>query len=141
MREIRWMVSWVLALFLAAMFLWIADLLLFPPDPSKNVVFPLLVEYSGIALFEPTGRLGVGLLHVLAALLLLLPFTRRVGALLGLIVAGGAVAAHALWLGVSIPVAAGSAETDGGQLLYLALALSAAALLLLFVHPGRQKAA
>lgn len=139
MREFRWMLSWVLALFLAAMFLWIADLSLFPPDPSKNVVFPLLAEYSGLALFEPAGRLAVGLLHVLVALLLLLPWTRRFGAILAVLTAAGAVASHVLWLGVEVPVAAGAAETDGGQLLYLALALAGAALLLVFVHPGRPK--
>ena len=139
MREIRWMASWVLALFLAAMFLWIADLSLFPSEPTKNVVFPLLADYSGLALFEPAGRLVVGLLHVLAAFLLLLPWTRRIGAMLALLIVGGAVLAHVLWLGVEIPVAAGASETDGGQLLYLALALAGAALLLAFVHPGRRK--
>ncbi len=139
MREIRWMASWVLALFLAAMFVWIADLTLFPAEPGKNVVFPLLAEYSGFPLFEPTGRLAVGLLQVFAALLLLLPFTRRLGAILGLLIAAGAVAAHILWLGLEVPVEQGAAQTDGGQLLYLALALAASALLLVFVHPGRPK--
>lgn len=141
MREMRWMASWVLALFLAAMFLWIADLTLFPTAQGKNVVFPLLAEYSGVTLFEPTGRLAVGVLEVLAALLLLPPWTRRIGAVLALAIAGGAVASHVLWLGQEVPVEAGATETDGGQLLYLALAMTAAALVLVFAHPGRAKTA
>jgi hypothetical protein len=141
MHDMRLMASWVLALFLAAMFLWIADLTLFPPEPERNVIFPLLADYSGVTLFEPTGRLVTGLLQVLAALLLLLPWTRRVGAVLALAVAGGAVASHVLWLGQEVPVALGSDETDGGQLLYLAVGLTAAALALVFVHPGRRSQA
>ncbi|MDZ4762810.1 MAG: hypothetical protein SGJ21_17255 [Alphaproteobacteria bacterium] len=141
MRGVRTMASWVLALFLGVMFLWIGDQTLFPPSPGKNVVFPLLSESSGIYLFEPTGRFVVGVLDILAALLVLAPWTRRVGAILAFLIAAGAVAAHALWLGTAIPSEFGSTETDGGQLFNLALALLAASLLLIFVHPGRAKAA
>jgi hypothetical protein len=137
MRNIRMMGSWVLALFLGMMFLWIADLTLFPPAPGKNVVFPLLAESSGIYLWEPTGRLAVGLLHAIAALLLIVPWTRRIGAVLALIIALGAVAAHVLWLDVAIPTEFGSTATDGGQLFYLAIALASASLALAFIHPGR----
>lgn len=136
MRSARMMMSWVLALFLAVMYLWIADLTLFPVEPSKNVVFPSLAAESGFALWEPTGRLVVGALDVLAAVLLILPFTRRLGAVLALLIALGAVAVHVLWLGLSVPMEIGSTETDGGQLFYLALAMAAAAGLLIFVHPG-----
>ena len=45
MSDARMMGSWVLALFLAAMFLWIADQSLFPGD-GQNVVFPMLAEKS-----------------------------------------------------------------------------------------------
>lgn len=139
MQGVRLMASWVLALFLGAMFLWIADQTLFPAA-SRNVIFPLLADYSGIPLFEPTGRLATGLVEVLAALLLILPWTRRIGAILGLAVALGAVAAHILWLDIKVPVTypPGAAD-DGGQLFYLALALLAMSLLLAFVHPGANK--
>src|SRR5262245_40444648 len=53
MREARGMLSWVLALFLAAMFLWIADLSLFPSTAAKNVVFPMLADKSEYYLLEP----------------------------------------------------------------------------------------
>ncbi len=70
MRDARMLASWVLALFLAVMLLWIADQSLFPTSPAKNVVFPLLREKSDIYLWEPTGRYVMGVAHVLAALLL-----------------------------------------------------------------------
>ncbi len=137
MRDARMMGSWVLALFLAVMFLWIADLSLFPPTDARNVVFPRLREASGIYLWEPTGRYVVGLAHVLAALLLIIPWTRRIGAILGFLIAAGAVAMHLLWLGIAIPIETGSATTDGGQLFYLALALAVASLILAVIHPGK----
>lgn len=138
MRGLRLVGSWVLAVFLGVMFLWIADLTLFPAEPGRNVVFPSLADYSGISWWEPTGRLAVGLLHVLGAFLLIIPWTRRTGAILAGAISLGAVAAHVLWLGPSVPLEAGSTETDGGQLLYLALALLAASILLAFLHPGRK---
>jgi len=136
MQGARLIGSWALALFLAVMFLWIADLSLFPPSEAKNVVFPLLAEESGIYYWEPTGRYVTGLAQVLAALLMIIPWTRRLGAILGFLIAAGAVAVHLLWLGMAVPVEKGSATTDGGQLFYLAIALAVASLLLAFVHPG-----
>jgi hypothetical protein len=136
MQGARTMASWVLALFLAAMFLWIADLSLFPPTEARNVVFPRLVETSGYYLWEPTGRYVVGLLHVLAALLLIIPMTRRVGAILGFLIAAGAVAVHLVWIGMAIPTEKGATTTDGGQLFYLAIGLAVASLILAVVHPG-----
>ena len=139
MRDARMMGSWVLALFLAVMFVWIADLSLFPASEARNVVFPLLAEKSGIYLWEPTGRYLGGLAQVLVALLLIIPLTRRIGAILGFVISGGAVAAQIMWLGMAVPVEQGSKATDGGQLFYLALALAAASLILIFIHPGRDK--
>jgi hypothetical protein len=139
MRDARMMLSWVLALFLAVMFLWIADQSLFPETASKNVVFPMLREKSGIYLFEPTGRYVTGLAHVLAALLMLLPWTRRLGAILALLIAGGAVGAQLLWIGMSVPTEVGAKTTDGGQLFYLTLALAVAALVLIVIHPGSDR--
>jgi uncharacterized membrane protein YphA (DoxX/SURF4 family) len=145
MREARTMASWVLALFLAAMFLWIADQSLFPAE-GKNVVFPLLAERSEYYLFEPTGRYVVSLLEVLAALLILIPPTRRIGALLAILIAAGAVGLHlSPWLGTEIPassdaLAGAPGATDGGQLFYLSIGLLVASLLLFFIHPGRTDA-
>ena len=139
MRGMRVMGSWVLALFLTVMFLLIADQTLFPATPAKNVVFPLLAHNSGIPLFEPTGRLAVGLLDVLTALLVFIPFTRRIGAILALAICAGATGVYLMWLSTAIPVEIGSTDTDGGMLFDLTLALLAASALLVFIHPGRSK--
>lgn len=133
MSDARMMGSWVLALFLAAMFLWIADQSLFPGE-GQNIVFPMLAEKSEYYLFEPTGRLAVGLLEVLAALLIFIPWTRRLGAGLGLLIAGGALAAQFVWIGMALPTPDG--KTDGGGLFYLTVALLVASLVLLVIHPG-----
>lgn len=144
MREARMMASWVLALFLTAMFLWIADQSLFPPA-GKNVVFPLLAERSEYYLFEPTGRYVVSLLEVAAALLIFIPPTRRAGAMLAILISAGAVGLHlSPWLGTEVPVSADTlagapGATDGGQLFYLSLGLLVASLLLFFIHPGRSE--
>lgn len=142
MRDARKIASWALALFLAAMLLWIADQTLFPNE-GRNVVFPTLAENSGYYLFEPTGRYVVSLLEVVAAILMILPWTRRIGAGIAILVAAAAVGAHLTpWLGIQIPIsmtpaADGAASpTDGGQLFYLSLGLLVASLVLFFVHPG-----
>jgi hypothetical protein len=141
----RLMASWVLALFLAVMFLLIADQTLFPATPAKNVIFPLLAQNSGIPLWEPTGRMAVGLADVLTALLVFVPFTRRAGAILAFLICAGAIAAYLMWLTPgqmgAIPVEIGSSDTDGGMLFDLTLALLGASVLLIFVHPGKSKSA
>lgn len=137
MHGVRVIASWGLGLFLAVMYLWIADATLFPREVARNVIFPQLAQDSGIDFFEPTGRLAVGVMEILAALLLLLPWTRRIGAILGALIGLGAVAAHVLWLGIEIPAAVNSDVTDGGQVFYLAVALTVASVLLVFLHPGK----
>jgi hypothetical protein len=125
--------SWVLALALGALLLWVADGLLFPAAPEANVLFPTIADRSGMALWEPTGRFAVALAHVLAAILLVIPFTRLLGAFLALAVSGGAVATHFLWLRQE--VASGASGADLGMLLYIAVAAAVMSLLIAAVHP------
>ena len=140
MRGIRNLLSWVLALFLAALLAYLADAKLFADPNEPNVIFATIAEKSGIALAEPTGRYVTGIIEAFAALMLILPVTRRFGALLALAVSAGAVGVHlSPYLGQEVPVALGASETDGGQLFYLALALLAASGLLSFVHPRGRK--
>jgi len=73
----------------------------------------------------------VGLVELVCVILLLIPRTAGVGAALSLLVIGGALFTHLMWLGVSIPVAPGSAEKDGGLLFGLALAVAAGSLIVL----------
>lgn len=151
MHAARTVLSWLLALFLIAMFVQAtihplpnppAGSVKFFDNPGENIVFQTLAANSGYALFEPAGRVLTGVAELIAALFLLLPFTRRFGAFLSACILGGAVAMHmSPWLGQEIPVALGSTQTDGGLLFYLAIAMLAASLLLMVVHPGKRRAA
>jgi len=161
MRFLRWLASWALALFLVFMFLQatlypFADLSLgfiqlgpIPEGqvklfdaPGENIVFATIAQKTGLAIVEPTGRVVVALLELVAALLLFLPWTRKTGAVLAFLVLAGAVAAHLVpdILGREVPLSlkAGETETDAGALFSLAVAMLTATMLLLVVHPGKK---
>ncbi len=150
MRAVRHFVSWVLALFLIAMFVQATVHPLPDPPagsvklfdaPGENIIFQTLAVNSGYSQFEPAGRVAVAFLELFAALCLVLPFSRRFGALLSAGILTGAVALHlSPWLGREVPVSlnTGSTATDGGALFMLAVAMLAASLLLIGVHPGRR---
>ena len=145
MREARTLLSWVIALFLAAMLVWIAVDTLAPAAGTKNHLFPLFAETSGIAYFEPTGRLAFGALEVIIALLVLIPVARRVGEIFGfvLLAALAALIGQLVMLQIAIPVdvlgeggAITTSSSDPGALFYLVVGLVVASLVLIFVHPG-----
>ena len=125
----RHIVSWALALFLIAMFVQATihplpnppeGMVKFFDPPGENIVFQTIAAKSGISLYEPAGRVVVGLLELVAALFLILPMTRRFGAFMSAGVLGGAVAMHlSPWLGREVPVSLDpqNTATDGGMLL------------------------
>ena len=146
MREARTLGSWVIALFLAAMLVWVALDTLAPAVGTRNHLFPLFAETSGIAWFEPTGRFAFGVLEVLLALLLLIPLTRRFGAILSvlLMTALAALIIQLMMLQIQIPVdtvgeggAVTTTQSDPGALFYLVIGLLVASLALIFIHPGK----
>ena len=148
MREARTLGSWVLGLFLAIMLFWVALEALAPQPPVKNHLFEVFRTTSGIAYFEPLGRFTVGVLEVIAALLILLPFTRRLGAILGFILMLflGALVVQLVMQGITVPVDAigeggtvTTTETDPSGLFYLVLGLLAALIAVIVIHPGRAK--
>ena len=63
---------------------------------------------------EPFGRIGSGIAELIAALLILVPRTTLLGALLALGIIGGAILSHIFILGIEV-------ENDGGLLFILAL--------------------
>jgi hypothetical protein len=81
--------------------------------PETQVIFG---ERGG----RPVATL-VGIAELACVVLLLIPRTAALGAGLSLLVIGGAIFTHLTSLGVSIPVAPGSNEKDGGLLFGLAL--------------------
>jgi len=145
MREARTLGSWVLGLFLAVMLMWVAADTLAPQPPAQNHLFAVFRETSGVAYFEPLGRLGVGALEVLAALLILVPFTRRIGAILAFVVMLflAALVVQLVMQGITVPVdtvgeggVVSTTSTDPSGLFYLILGLLVAAIAVIVIHPG-----
>ncbi len=152
MRGMRLLASWVLALFLIFMFLQATVHPLPNPAegsvklfdrPGENIVFQTMAVNTGMAWLEPTGRFLVAIAELLACFFLLIPQTRRFGAILSFLILAGAVTVHMMpdVLGREVPVslAPGSTETDGGQLFALAVSMLAVSMLLIFVHPGKRR--
>ncbi len=69
--------------------------------------------FSAVGL-EPVGRIGIGVLELIAALLLLIPKTTWIGTLLGLGIMTGGILVHLFILGIEV-------MNDGGYLFFLAL--------------------
>ncbi len=63
---------------------------------------------------EPWGRLATGALELIASILLLIPATTLIGALLGVGLMSGAIASHLIFLGIEV-------QNDNGLLFAYAL--------------------
>lgn len=75
---------------------------------------------------EPVGRIGIGCIELIAGILILIPRTTSLGALLGVGVMTGAIIAHLTKLGIVV-------QDDGGELFILAMIVFATSLALLFI--------
>lgn len=73
---------------------------------------------------EPWGRIGSGVVELIASILILIPRTSWIGAGLGLGVMAGAILSHLTILGVDI-------LGDGGYLFFLAIAVAVSCLAIL----------
>jgi putative oxidoreductase len=78
---------------------------------------------------EPWGRIGSGIIELIASVLILAPPTVAWGALLSFGVIGGAIASHLTKLGITLP-----AVDDHGELFALALVVFACSALVLVLH-------
>jgi putative oxidoreductase len=78
---------------------------------------------------EPWGRLGSGVVELIAAVLLLVPATTTVGAALAMAVMVGAIMSHLTVLGVEV-------RGDGGLLFALALTIFVASGVILLIRRG-----
>jgi uncharacterized membrane protein YphA (DoxX/SURF4 family) len=76
---------------------------------------------------EPWGRIGSGILELIASLLILIPRTTAWGALLGLGLMAGAILAHVFVLGVVV-------KDDGGLLFIYALLVFISCLYLVWTY-------
>jgi len=110
---------------------WIARLL-----ASVILLQTLFYKFSGAAeskyIFsrlgaEPWGRIGSGIMELVAAVLILIPATTVYGALLGLGIMGGAILSHLLVLGWQV-------QNDHGQLFIYALLVFISCLYLVWIN-------
>ena len=150
MRGMRLLASWVLALFLIFMFLHATvHPLPNPPEgmvmlfdrPGENIVFQTMANRTGMDWLEPSGRALAAVLALISSLLMLIPYSRRAGAILAFAILAGFVSVHLMpdVLGREVPFAIGADETDGGRLFSLNIAMLAVSMLLVFIHPGKRK--
>lgn len=131
-------------------FLWILRLI-----PAYILLQTLSFKFGGaeesIYIFtkvgmEPWGRIGSGVVELIASLLLLIPRTTAYGALLAIGTISGAICFHLTTLGIEV-------MGDGGQLFYMAIVVWLCSAILLVVYryqilkllpsgnPGNNKAA
>src|ERR1051325_10384255 len=78
---------------------------------------------------EPWGRIGSGVVELIASVLLLVPATTTVGAALALAVITGAILSHLTVLGLEV-------QGDGGLLFGLAITVFAASAAILLLRRG-----
>jgi len=76
---------------------------------------------------EPWGRIGSGVLQLIASILILVPRTTAWGALLGLGLMGGAILSHLFVLGLVV-------KDDGGLLFIYALLVFISCLYLVWIY-------
>lgn len=79
---------------------------------------------------EPFGRIGSGIVELVASILILIPRTTLLGALLGLVTMAGAILSHLLFLGIEV-------QNDGGTLFVLALVTFVCCSFLVYLNKNR----
>ncbi len=98
----------------------------------QTLYFKFTAQPESVELFtklgvEPWGRIGTGVVELITGILLLLPPTIVIGALLGIGVMAGAILSHIMVIGIQ-------SQGDGGQLFVLALIVMVCCLLLLLLQ-------
>jgi len=78
---------------------------------------------------EPWGRIGTGVLELIASILILYPRTTFIGAALGAGLMSGAIFFHLARLGIAV-------KDDGGLLFAYALVVFISCVILLFIYRG-----
>jgi uncharacterized membrane protein YphA (DoxX/SURF4 family) len=117
-------VLWVLRLLAAIILL---QTLFFKFSASEESVY----IFSTIGM-EPWGRIGTGVMELIASILILIPRTTALGALLAIGLMSGALFFHFTTLGIEV-------KGDGGQLFIYALLVFISSAVLLFVYQSQIK--
>jgi hypothetical protein len=121
--------SWVLQLAVAGILLQTL-FFKFTGAEESVFIFSSVGKFIGVAAVEPWGRIGSGVVELIAASLLLIPATASLGAMLTIGVMAGAIASHLLVLGIEV-------KSDGGLLFGLALAALTGSAIVLVLRRGQ----
>jgi hypothetical protein len=116
--------SWVLQLIVAIILL---QTLFFKFTGAPESVY----IFSTLGL-EPWGRIGSGVVELITVILLLIPATVAIGAIIAMGVISGAIMSHLTKLGIVVINSDGT--TDGGLLFALALVVFVSSAIILFLR-------
>ena len=114
--------SWICRIIVAIILLQTLFFKFTGAEESKYIFTTLMGEQ-----YEWIGRIGSGIVELIAAILLLIPSTAWLGALLALGVSAGAIFSHLTKLGFVV-------KDDGGLLFGLACTVFVLSLVTLFIH-------
>lgn len=103
----------------------------------QTLYFKFTAHPESVALFsklgvEPWGRIGTGIIELIAGILLLVPATAFIGAVLGIGLMAGAILSHLTVIGIE-------SSGDGGQLFALALIVLFCSMITAWMHLGQGK--
>jgi len=112
---------WILRL-LAAIILLQTLYFKFSAAPESIYIFSKLG-------MEPWGRIGIGILELIAGILILVPVTTPFGSLLASALMAGAIFFHITKLGITV-------QNDGGQLFIYALLVLVSSTALVIIYRG-----
>lgn len=113
----------------------------FRGDEETMIIFSTIADWMseiGLGFIAPTvkslGGYIVGGIELVTSVLLIIPLTRRLGALIGLCVISGAIFFHlATPLGVNRMINTETLETDGGVLFFMACGVWVSCVLILWL--------
>lgn len=106
-------VTWILQLGVAGILLQTL-FFKFTGAEESVYIFSTIGQFLHVGGVEPWGRIGSGVIELIASLLLIVPATASVGAMLTMAVMAGAIVSHLVVLGVDV-------KGDGGLLFGLAV--------------------
>jgi putative oxidoreductase len=101
----------------------------------QTLYFKFTAQPESVALFtklgvEPWGRIGTGVIELISSLLLLIPATTFVGALLGVGLMSSAILSHLAVIGIE-------SKGDGGQLFMLAIIVLVCCIVTTLIHKNQ----
>lgn len=115
-------ISWICRIVVALIFLQTLFFKFTGAEESKYIFTTLMGAEN-----EAIGRIGSGVAELIATILILVPGTVAIGAILSLGVISGAIMSHLTQLGIVV-------QDDGGTLFILAVTIFVLSLVVLIIH-------